>query len=630
MVALPMLPHRNQQGKGINSMFILGMLAFAQITFIPGTLLIKLIKFHGNPIQTLMTIFGLSLIANSLVVALLTVTHVYQQYIILLLFIVEVIALYWFYKTELGASFGKVLFGWWQSFTQLIRGFFPTIEQNNQSGVINIINYTVRIICFILAVSSILWIGKYFLYNIGTIFDGWDAVVSWNQWALSWVNNQIPLNTGRYPQLIPMNWSLTYVFMGNTNVQFFAKALMPLFPLFILVMMLDLGLNDKTAGAFIGVVLTRLMLKKFLVDEFSNGYVDLAISFFAFLTIYTLLKAHKSPDNDYRNQSLLLGGIFAAGAGITKQAGLYILLVFPILAFFFLIKPFYRPIPGNVWKRFLIVVLIAVMIAAPWYIYKQVTFMTHTVVTETSVIRADSSSTYGNIPLFAQMLAALQSLGKYFWVLLFLFPALLILESPYRWMVVLIIFPIALIWSGIASYDHRNLSVIFPLIGLATGMAIQRLLGLSLHLGLRIKSDRWKIFYLLPVMLLIGLCVLNYKLPASSLQDRQTTLQRQLFSPSKNEKIYALIASVGPQTKILTNYPIRFLPGLEQNQVNFLFQDYQSFIDSIQNPEIQYILVPAYTDDQIKNYIEQKLADGTFELVFEDTEWIAYSMIKIR
>jgi hypothetical protein len=611
-------------------MFILGILAFAQITLIPGALFVKLIKFHGNAIQTLMTVFGFSLIANSVVVALLTITKIYQQFVILPLFIVELIALIWVYKTEPRVPFGMILLRWWQSFTKLILGFLPSADQDKPSSIIRIINYAISILFVILAVSSILWIGKYFIYNIGTIFDGWDAVVSWNQWAISWGNSQIPLHTGRYPQLIPMNWSLTYIFMGNTNVQFFAKALMPLFPLFILVMMLDLGLKEKTAGAFIGVVITRLILKKFLVDEFSNGYVDLAISFFAFLTIYTLLKAHKSPDADYRNQSLLLGGVFAAGAAITKQAGVYILAVFPILAFFFLIKPFYRPIPRGLWKRFLIIVLITVIIAAPWYIFKQVTFFTGVDTAETSGLSSISSSAFGNLPLFTQMQAALRSLGKYFWVLLFLLPALIFLESPYRWIVVLIIFPVTLIWSGLASYDQRNLSVIFPLMGLTTGMAIQKLLELSLNLGARIKLLQWKIFYILPVLLLTALCVLNYKLPTSALKDRQTALQKQLFSPGKNEKIYALIASAGPQTKILTNYPIRFLPGLENNQIYFRFSDYQSFMAWIQYPEIGYILVPTYADDQIKNYIDQRLTDGTFKLIFEDSEWISYTMIKIR
>ena len=611
-------------------MFISGILAFAQITLIPGTLLVKLLKFRGNAIQTLMTVFGLSLIANSLVIGLLTVIRIYQRFIILPLFIVEVVALFWAYRAELGMPLGKVLQGWWQSFIQLMRGFLPAIEEDEPSSVRKIITSVIVIISAILAVSSILWIGKYFIYNMGSVFDGWDAVMSWNPWAVSWATGQIPLHTGRYPQLIPINWSLTYVFMGNTNIQFFAKTLMPLFPLFILVMMFDLGLNEKSAGAFIGVVLARLILKKFLLDEFSNGYVDLAISFFAFLTIYTLLKAHKSPDKDYRNQALLLGGIFAAGAAITKQAGVYILAVFPILAFFLLIKPFHRPIPREVWKKFLMVLLIAVIIAAPWYIYKQVVFMGNLDTTETSGNISVASATYGNVPLLTQMLDALRSLDKYFWMLLFLLPALLLLDSPYRWIVILIIFPIALIWSGIASYDHRNLSVIYPLMGLATGMAIQRLVELSLSLGARIKLHQWKILPLLLVVLLIAIGILDYKLPAASLQERQIALQKQLFSPSKNEQIYALIASAGPQTKILTNYPIHILPGLENNQVNFFFSDFQGFMDWIQEPDIQYIFVPTYASDQIKNYIDQALANGTFERVFNDTEWIPFTMYKIR
>jgi len=95
-----------------------------------------------------------------------------------------------------------------------------------------------------LVVTALLVIGGFALAciaQVGQIFQQWDAVVSWNRWAVDWAANRLPYATSIYPQLLPTNLSLSYVFMQSSEVWVFAKAFQFLFCLMLLLAMLDLA-----------------------------------------------------------------------------------------------------------------------------------------------------------------------------------------------------------------------------------------------------------------------------------------------------------------------------------------------------------------------------------------------------
>ena len=611
-------------------MFFLGALAILQITIIPGALFLKLINFKGGMIQRLAFTFGSSLIINYCVVFLLASLGFYRQEVMLALFVIECIALGWLYRSALFSPLGPAVVRLWHSFSMTIQGLVPSRHGMVDDGntALGVLSAVVTLIFAVLAIVCIWWVVRLFIFNIGTVFNSWDSLVSWNRWAVEWANNQVPTRTWRYPQLIPTNWSLTYVFNNDTTVQFFAKALHPVFALFILLLMFDLGLDAKTAGYFIGVVLTYLMLKKFQIEGITNGYIDVPVAFSSFLVIYTLLKASSAQDERSRRQAIILSNVYAAGAAVTKQVGVYILGVTPLLVFFILIRPFYKPIPRETWKLFLISLAVAAIIAVPWYLYKQVAFIQGFDTTETEAILQYTSNAHENMGPFESLLDALLSLEKYAWLLAFLVPALFVVAPAHRWITALIIFPFTLIWAGVASYNTRNLTLVFPLLGMVTGMGLQQFFHLGLRLLGRLKIERWKMI-ILPALLLAALIAGNFLLPTSLLHGRQIALQKQILSPTKNEKLYAFFEQVGPDVMILTNYPIRLLPGLENNQISFNFSDYDIFLQKVSDPSIEYMFVPNKADRQILEYIEQKIANGDYELVFEDNKWITYRLIRI-
>jgi len=188
------------------------------------------------------------------------------------------------------------------------------------------------------ALFSLAWAISYLSDNLGTVFKIVDSVVSWNHWATEWFSNTHPLDTKRYAQLIPTNFSVTYSFMRSDQIQFFAKGFMPLFAIYIILMMLDLGLAHKNLGYIIGLVATRYILNRFYWMFISSGYVDVAVAFFTMLTVYALLKSSKLHDEDLQVKYVFFGFVFAAGTALTKQNGLLVFVTYPFLAYWIIFR----------------------------------------------------------------------------------------------------------------------------------------------------------------------------------------------------------------------------------------------------------------------------------------------------
>jgi hypothetical protein len=71
------------------------------------------------------------------------------------------------------------------------------------------------------------------------------------------------------------------------------------------------------------------------------------------------------------------------------------------------------------------------------------------------------------------------------------------------------------------------------------------------------------------------------------------------------------------------------IPGLSQYQVRFDFQDYDTFLSRLKNPEIDYLLVPNATDDRIQDYIDAKVEAGEYQVIARDKQWKVFTLIKI-
>ncbi len=620
-------------------MIVMGVIAVLQVCCIPGLIAARLFKLKLDILQGIVTIFMLSLTANYLAAFLLAALGLYLRPVALALLALELAALVWLYRRELLAPLGELSSSLLERSGGYLRSFLPAAQPDSRLAFASVLKAALGLALAVMAVTSIAWVGRVFLDNLGSVFNSWDAVLSWNRWAVAWSQNSFPTGTWQYPQLLPANWSMIYVIVGSA-VQLFAKAIMPLFSLFILLMIFDLGLDRRRSrpaamiGFFLAVVLTRLMIKKFLGDYIAEGYADIPVAFAGFLPVYTLLKARGLERADERMQSVRLGFILAGGAAVTKAAGLFILVLYPLLAWLLVLKDFAiepterRRSIGSIAKSLWIPLAAALLIALPWYAYKQVQIWQGL---DQSNVEVVTNAIYQGAGLWQRVVNAAQSMDKYAFLLAFLIPALLVLEDAYRWIVALIVLPFTLSWALSFSYDTRNLALALPFLGLTAGAALGRCaeLGIDALALLSVRSVRLRA-YAIAGLGLLALGGIALVLPDQKLEAQQAAMQKQIFNPELNAKLYDFIARNGPDVRIATNYPVAALPGLEHNQVNFWYADFDTYQALVENGQVNYLLAPERMDARIEQDIESKLSSGAYKLVFEDAHYVPYRLIRIK
>ncbi len=602
----------------------MGLLSIAQITCLPGLIIARLIKLEGGFIQKISFVFGFSLTFNYFVGFLLTILHIYIQYVVIGIAILEVAWVIWLYRKALKVNLEKAFEVFWIKFNDAIRLLLGRREDDTQKhGLADILITLTRLIFFVLAVVSLIWIIRILISSIGTIFNAWDAVISWNKMASFWATNQVPQHTYRYPQLMPINWSVTYVMIGTISIQFFAKAIMPLFLFFILLMIFDLALESKSMGIFLSVVITQYAMKHFLGGVIADGFADVPVAFFSFLSIYILLKSKESADRASLQKSLLMGAIFAGAAGITKQTGLYMLAAYPVLAFFIILWRKKEFTAREKWVQLLLMLGIIILIAAPWYIYKQITFAQGLDAPETKLVSNVTAEAFNTDNLFVRVWLALQSMGRYLYVFLISIPLIILGDRKLRAITGVMVVPFVLLWAAFLSYGGRNLAIALPFLGLVVGAGLGKLFELIVKGLVKIKVGKIPSYVLLlcTVPLVVGA---GFLLNDQKLEARQTDLLKQLFSPTLNQKLYSFFETNPAEGKVLTNYPVSLLPGFEDLQESFWYNDFNVFLDELTHADIKYLLIPGYALDDIQAYISEHVAVGDIRLEFEDSSWVYY------
>ena len=611
-------------------MFILGVIGILQVLFLPGLIFRKFFELPKGFWLRLATLVGISLIANYLFVFLTTLLGIFTQITALILVILEIAAIVYLYRKDIqSTSISDFLLTLWQGLIAPIHKIFPKLraedEEEKSKAILNIFS----ILLFIAALVAIELIFRVFRYNLGQIFTKWDAVISWNRWATIWASNTFPNLTEDYPQLIPTNWAMIYALIGNTEIQFFAKAIMPIFSLLIMFVLLSLGIQNNNPGFFISIITLRLVFKKFLSEYLASGYMDIPLTFFVLMAVVFLWLLYKETDEDKKYKWWILSTLFSSGAAITKQAGLYVLALGFLLGFYFTFGLRIKQAFANNWKRILIIVAIILVIAVPWYGIKAVQFASGVGQSHFSTPIQSTNRVHQEDTLVDTMISALLGLDKYFYFFLLAIPAALFIDNFWRWILVLFVIPYTLIWSAYASYDTRNLAITFPLYTSIIGLGLWSFTNWFLGLLKKIKFLRLPLY--IPLIVIIGglLFGLNRVYNNTYLAERQLDLQQQLFSADLNEQLLAYFADKPTDIRVLTTYPLDYIPGLH-GQVNFFFTNLNEFEAYIESGEIDYVLYPQYTSQEIKDVIAAGEATGRFAPLLSSSDWIPYTLIKVN
>ena len=422
-------------------MFVLGLLGLLQVWFIPGILFLsfsKRLKFTDMVILSV----PLSITINCIIVALLVYFKLYyQEYFLGILILEFIIITYNFIKNENISS----LFSGIEDFLKLKKRF------NFDLDVIDI--------PILLCLGLIVFLG---LQTIGDVIHIGDALRSFNSWSLKWVNGT-PEHTGFYPPGLPILMSIIYKFINNTDVEFFTRAIILIYPAWVFLItyrsiyLIKIYKNE--------IKLTLLISSLIFIYIFRNysmyvGYTEPIQFLLTSVSIFVmaLIFFKKKLDNyDY-----FLFGLIIIANPLIKQTGLYICFLFPI---FYLILSYKKVRTKELFKNF-VMILTPILIPFLWFIYTLY------------VIYIDKSSS-SNME-FIVGLNTQSITDKLYYIFGFLtFPLIiLIIFSLFNYLslriFVFITLPYVILYFLYFGYDNRHFALIIPIVAINIAMGVNK------------------------------------------------------------------------------------------------------------------------------------------------------------
>ena len=468
-------------------MVALGFLSILQAAFLPGWLITKLLP-SISWLRRLLVSFALSLVFNQLLVITLILLKSYTQATVLRVIAVELL----------------VLFSWWFIQRHSIK---PLIVSWNIAGIKRLHWGYPWLLGFAIIALSIV-IGRVASVNPG-VFNVWDDFVAYNEWALVWYNGHFAYSPSNfYPQFIPVLWSLMYKVIGNIDIQFFAKAVMGLFPIGLVLIFFDLFLVLRKSAFLFGAIFCSFLISIFAWGYIGSGYTELPAAFFAYLAVSLLIPYMLGGRRQSLILNLLLATIFAAMTALIKKFGLYLAL--PLFIGGWLSMRQQRLPIWQAIKWLLVSMAIFSLVAGHWYINRawQVWgrhdryIFTQLPMIDAMVTRQNNSSNIwgrltsstnqfvlylGGDPLIRKVRTAL-SVGdvtqrpvwqagiviavNLFWLLLVFYAWQSALA---RYLLLAGFVPYYLIWSAWLSYDCRNLIIMLPFLALVFGLGFANL-----------------------------------------------------------------------------------------------------------------------------------------------------------
>lgn len=431
-------------------MFLLGILALLQIIIIPGLIILKLFRVKtANIIQSFLYSMGLSLYANYLAVLILTWLKIYTQMTVFSLFAAEIFILgYYFVKQGLKGPGQKTI----KEYYLLFRTYIQKMQPLHRFVFLS----SCMLMLFFISLIPV---------STGTTYYFTDSLLHWTRWPLAWANNSFPTVTSHYPQLFPTNLSIIYIFTGQPGLQFFQKALMPVFFLGILFIFLDLSFIKRSLVHLTGFLIYSLFLIIFYNLLFIlEVNADIPVSFFAFLTFYTILREEKEV---FDVKTIILVTIFASSAADTKLAGAYILCIAGLWVLYIFYK-YRKAISRKDFIKIFISLFLIFCGSILWYLIRPV-----------DMVNGLDQSVYLLPSYGTRFIRAVNMLFYSAGPVFFVFISVCLLASLFtkeaRLLVIFIVAPSSILWAFFFSTDFRNLSFVIPFIAYCSAYGLQYL-----------------------------------------------------------------------------------------------------------------------------------------------------------
>lgn len=529
-------------------MFVLGLLSIIQAGFLPGYLLVRLLRLNEGRFRTSLLAFSLSLLINHLFVSGAAALGLYGRPAVFTLLALEIAAL--LYLVLRGPRRPM------QPPPDLVR-LRDAIEGRGRAPESRLVMWA----ALLSVIPALVWWVNTATPVFGSVFRAWDAIVSYNRWALEWAEGRVPVKTWLYPQVWPTTIALTYTFTGAPNLQFFATAFATLFPLAIIIALLDLTLRLRDPRYALAAWPCACILHRTLHGAVMVGMTDDQAAAATLLALYPLILAAHERHWPAARALLITGALAAAAAGLVKQAGWNIAAVYPVLAYGLVLSahPELNPRRRGLWAVWL-VLLIAIPVA-PWYIYRA-TFPFSQTGLQYLLEGIHAGRTYPQRAARAVVILA-DAIGVPIWLLC----ATLIIgllgaltDRIWRWITLLIVLPSGLIWAFLLSYDARTGATAFIVAIPALIVGFSRIPGLIGGLAVRApRSPRLAravvaAGFVLAAGAALILSATHFR--ASRLLREQDRLQRRAFDAEVNAALYRYVDEFGLEYPVLTNYQV--------------------------------------------------------------------------
>ncbi len=594
---------------------LLPVLAFAQVTFVPGYLALSAFRVkRGSLVETLALSFSISLLLNYLAVFALTSAEAYTRSAVLALLGAEVVVA------------GVLLAKWLAARTPIsISMTWPSLRQAFRWETAVVGSTAV-----VLAVYAMQTLRAMLRLNV---FNYWDPIFSWNRWAMLWYGGAIPGDSKLYPQMIPANWSLMYHIMGTPEIQSAPLSVMPLFVIGVLALFFDLAVRRKRIEYLIAMVACAVALYAIRGQvSLASGHVDMAVAFTTMVAFYLVELRDDRRLGNWRELALPLTA--AAAASVTKFNGLLALIVILALgaAGHFAAR---HTLSATDWLRSGALALGAIaLVPGSWYGLKLLDILSGRDTTYYSALAQATSVEAGGGNLAARLLHA-ESLAPGSWpavLLLGLVVAAAVPLARTRWVALGLFVPYTVLWALFLSYDVRNELMMVPVVSYLVAFVGAAWLLRRSNAGAELRVRTAHTLQVTPATLAlaigVGIVVLvaaSAALPERVLESKNLALERTIGSAKLDGALYEVDSHDGGITgNLLTDYLyFDYLPGF---RASLLRRDHTAAIHTIAHVSAEiteadlegedWLLLSDEVSPTVRSLVDERLRDGSYTLAF--------------
>lgn len=331
-------------------MILLIILGLAQALILPGLICSYYLR-DIRPVDRLILASTLSLVINYFVVWGLYLLDIYSQATILAIMLIEVGVL-----LKLRVLFVKDI-------VDVYKSAHDFIVRCRGAQTISFFALLFLLFCI------------YYFYLLKangflTVFTHWDAVVSWNRWAVELYDGTFQGSRG-YPLAVPILWSIVYVVSEETNVQTLAKYICVYWPF---VGGLALFASARYAPKLKNVLALSSIFYLYLLSKGSHtidfvfsGLVDPFMAAFGALFIYFAAAVSSKVIADHKEFKAIVAAVLVslAGGALIKLTGVILLFDFICLICIFTL---YKKQFQQCRRYILVISAMVLFLAIHWYL----------------------------------------------------------------------------------------------------------------------------------------------------------------------------------------------------------------------------------------------------------------------